>query len=147
MASTESAPPFGQQITFLNTSDLEAATAFYRDVVGLPVAYSAPGYVNFFQSTPSAFIAVCLREPGSREPGDASGAIPTFVVSTEAEVDVWNDKLTKAGVEVTKAAGPGVSSDGKEIAAIYNCMCRDPSGYLVEFQMFRDPHWPQPQSL
>jgi hypothetical protein len=36
-------PPFAQQITFVNCSDLEAATAFYRDVVGLPIAYSAPG--------------------------------------------------------------------------------------------------------
>jgi len=135
-------PPFGQQITFINCSDLDAATAFYRDVIGLPMNYSAPGYCNFFQTTPSAFIAVTLR--AERQPGDASGAIPTFVVSTEAEVDAWDKKLEAAGVEITKHSGPGVSSDGKEIDAIYNIMCIDPSGYLVEFQCFRDPAWPQP---
>jgi predicted lactoylglutathione lyase len=104
-------------------------------------SYVAIGYCNFFQTTASAFIAVTLR--AERQAGDSTGAIPTFVVSTEAEVDAWGEKLAAAGVQVTKAAGAGVSSDGKEIAAIYNCMCRDPSGYLIEFQMFRDPAWPR----
>jgi len=134
------APPFSQQVTFINCSDLEAATAFYGGVCDLPLVYSAPGFVHFFQTSPGAFVACCLRS--ERMPGDVGGAIPGFIVSSESEVDAWQAKLIAAGVEITKAAGPGRSSDGKDIPSIYNVMARDPSGYIVEFQMFRDPSWP-----
>lgn len=99
-------------------------------------------YVNFYRAAPSAFLCVCLRSSDAKEAaaaavaaaegagykGNMKGVIPGFICSTTAEVDGWHATLEAAGVEITKAAGPGISSDLKEIDAIYNVMCKDPSG-------------------
>eukprot|EP00729_Bicosta_minor_P012684 gene12684-33500_t len=130
---------FTQHVNFIDCFDLEAADTFYSGVIGLPIAYSQAGYVNFYRVSSSAFLCVCLRkkdadhEAGSKK---EKGAIPGFICSTSSDVD----RIAK--VEITKAAGPGIASDGKVIDAIYNVMCRDPTGYLVEFQCFLDPKWP-----
>ena len=90
--------------------------------------------------TARSFLGVCKRE--QREAGDTTGAIVCFVFRRNEEVDRWHRLLLADGVEVEKAPGPGVSSDGKVIKSIYNMFIRDPAGYLVEFQVFHDPAWP-----
>ena len=142
MAAAGIGAPFGQCVTFLNTYSLEATAEFYGRVVGLPLVYEQPGFVLFYKVSPSAYLGICLRAPGSRADGDARGAIPTLVCGTTAEVDSWQSKLEAAGIAIEKRAGPGVSSDGKHIPTLYNLFVRDPGGYLVEFQVFLDPAWP-----
>lgn len=134
--------PFSQQITFLNTSCLETSADFYGGKFGLPLVYEQPGFTRIYRVSADAFLGVCLR--ATRESGDAAGGIPTFVRQSTAEVDEWQTRLEAAGLSIEKAAGPGVSADGKSVPAIYNLFVRDPSGYLVEVQAFVDPAWPMP---
>jgi catechol 2,3-dioxygenase-like lactoylglutathione lyase family enzyme/D-Tyr-tRNAtyr deacylase len=134
--------PFGQQVTFLNTSSLEATADFYGGTLGLPLVYEVPGFVLFYRCASDSFLGICLR--AERTAGDTAGAIPTLVVGTTQEVDAWQARLEAAGVELEKRAGPGVSSDGKSIPSIYNLFIRDPAGYLVEIQVFLDEAWPRP---
>lgn len=142
MAGHQQSPSFNQQVTFLNTSSLETTAEFYGCKLGLPVVYEVPGFVLFYQVARDSFLGICLR--AERADGDSMGAIPTLVVSTAKEVDVWQAKLEAAGVEIEKRAGLGISSDGKDIPSIYNLFIRDPAHYLVEIQAFLDPAWPQP---
>jgi catechol 2,3-dioxygenase-like lactoylglutathione lyase family enzyme len=137
-----SSAPFAQQVTFLNTSSLKATAEFYGGTLGLPLVYETPGFVLFYQIAPGSFLGICLR--ADRTSGDSDGAIPTLVVGTTKEVDAWQVRLEAAGVELEKRAGPGISSDGKNIPGIYNLFIRDPAGYLVEIQVFVDPAWPKP---
>jgi predicted enzyme related to lactoylglutathione lyase len=50
----------------LSVKDLEAATAFYRDVLGLPVLFSAPPGLAFFQVGPTRLM---LTSSGDGEVG------------------------------------------------------------------------------
>jgi amidase len=134
---------FEQQVTFLNTSDLAATAEFYGSTLGLPLVHEQPGFVLFYQTSPDAFLGICLR--ASREPSDVAGAIPTLVVPDSAAVDAWQITLEAKGVVLEKRAGPGVSSDGKHIPTIYNLFIRDNAGYLIEIQAFLDPAWPAPE--
>ena len=142
-------PLFEQHVSFIDCYDLEACDQFYAGILGLSCDYSVPGYVNFYKVAPSAFLCVCKRGAEAKAKAIAGeyvgkGCIPGFICSTTADVDEWNKKLVAAGVAITKAAGSGISSDGKVVDAIYNVMCKDPTGYLVEFQTFVDPAWPSP---
>eukprot|EP01052_Picozoa_sp_SAG31_P036246 SAG31_NODE_4493_length_3188_cov_2.660084_3_plen_67_part_00 len=55
------APPFAQQVTFLNSSDLGAAAEFYGGLLGLPLVYEQPGFVLFYRASADAYLGVCLR--------------------------------------------------------------------------------------
>ena len=133
---------FGQQVTFLNTSSLEDTADFYGTKLSLPLVFEQPGFVLFYQVSRDSYLGICLR--AERAAADTTGAIPTLVVGTTQEVDAWQVRLEAAGVEIEKRAGPGISSDGKSIPAIYNLFIRDPANYLVEIQVFLDPAWPAP---
>merc|ERR1712232_576801 len=107
-------------------STVRAAVYFYQ--------YKQPGFVKFYRIASESFLCICLR--ATRAADDVKGVIPCFVVRTSAEVDEWQTKLKNNSVSIEKAAGPGISSDGKHIPTLYNLFVRDPAGYLVEIQAF-----------
>ena len=119
--------PKGQLITFLYTDDLPRSVAFYRDVIGLEPVLDQ-GRVTIFRVNPGAFLGV--SELPNR-PRGTDGVMVTFVV----DVDATARRLEAAGVVWDDPPAPRM--DGTVYAAFF----RDPDGYRLEIQEFRDPRW------
>ena len=123
-----------QQVTFLYCDDLERATLFYRDVVGLKMVLDQGG-CRIFGVAGEAFLGICQ----CREERSVSSDGVTFTFVTQ-NVDHWYDRLCSAGIETL---GPPSRSDEFQI---YRFFARDPEGHLLEFQRFLNPAWPHPVS-
>ena len=119
--------PIDAQITFVFVADLERSHAFYAGALGLDLALDQ-GSCRIYRVTAGAFLGVCER-PDQVSP---EGIILTLVVG---DVAAWHQRLVAAGVTVEQE--PGYS----ETYRIDHCIYRDPDGYLVEIQTFRDPDW------
>lgn len=122
-------PSIDQQVTFLYTRDLAATAEFYETILELPLVLDQ-GSCRIYETGAGSFLGFCQRE---ETPEDPLGVIVTLVT---AEVDAWHDYLSEKGIEFEKppAFYPAYN--------IYHCFLRDPNGYLLEIQQFRDPAWP-----
>ena len=116
------------QLIFLYTDDLETSARFYGEVMGLPLAQDQ-GRCKLFQAAPGAIVGVC--DLAHRERGTA-GITLSFVV---ADVDATYEKLRSKGVVFD---GPPKWGMG---GMVYGCFFRDPNGYRLEIQSFRDADW------
>ncbi len=123
-------PAIDQQVTFLYVKDLEKSARFYAEAIGLEVVLDQGG-CRIFRVAGEAFLGIC-GDPEHEAP--RKGFAFTFVTP---EVDRWHDRLAAQGVTI--------EAPPKENARfrIYNFFARDPDGYLLEFQRFLDPAWPQ----
>lgn len=118
---------FDAGITFLATTDLDATSAFYHDVLGMPMVLDQ-GQCRIYRAADRSFIGFCRRD----EPAGTDGVVLTLVTD---EVDDWYRRLSEAGVTVEK------TPQQNEEYQIYHLFVRDPNGYLVEIQRFDDPRW------
>lgn len=128
-----SAPGIQQQVTWVYTGDLDGTCAFYAGALALAQVLDQ-GTCRIFRAAPDAFIGVCRARPG-REVQPA-GVVITLVSD---DVDGWYRRLRDAGVTLE---GPPALS---EAFNVYSFFARDPNGYRIEFQTFRDPAWPVPR--
>lgn len=80
----------------VNVQDLPRATAFYRDVLGLPFLFDVPGQFSFFQLGPTRLM---LEKPGSPE-FDHPNSIFYFKVPAIEEAF---ERLGVEGVEIVHA--------------------------------------------
>lgn len=119
--------PLDQQITFLSVADLERSSAFYSEILGLPLVLDQ-GDCRIFGVSASAFLGICRRQGI----GDRAGVIVTLVTH---DVDGWHERLTGAGVACVR---PPIHNERYHL---YQAFYRDPDGYLVEIQRFLDPEW------
>ena len=126
-------PPFDQQVTFLYTRDLAASAHFYGELLGLPLVLDQ-ALCRIYQVSGDAFLGICQRDSGELNP---AAVIFTFVVAATDAVDNWHALLVARGVLFEKAPTLNPAYN------IYHCFLRDPSGYLLEIQTFRDPAWPR----
>jgi catechol 2,3-dioxygenase-like lactoylglutathione lyase family enzyme len=124
-------PSIEQQVTFIYVSDLTRSADFYAGRLGLPLVLDQ-GSCRIYAVTSTAFIGLC--QAGNR-PVNREGVILTLATQ---EVDAWHAYLTAQGVSVEKPPVYNPTYD------IYHLFVRDPDGYLIEFQTFRDPAWPSP---
>ncbi|RFC69332.1 MULTISPECIES: VOC family protein [Mesorhizobium] len=118
----------------LYVTDLDAAEAFYRDVLGLPVLAKAEGRHIFFRCGNSVvllFNAEATRIPPAKDarfpvpPHGAIGPGHLCFAATGAEIDQWAQKLRHASVEIE--ADFEWPKGGRSI------YFRDPSGNSIEF--------------
>lgn len=121
-------PPLDGHVTFLYTDDLARAARFYGDILGLEMVLDQ-GTCHIWRVSSTGFVGVCQREEAARP----DGVIVTLVTD---EVDAWAEHLRAKGVTLEKE--PSYNSDYD----IYHLFVRDPDGYMVEIQTFRDPEWP-----
>ncbi len=121
---------FDQAVTFLPVADLERSHAFYAGTLGLELVLDQ-GACRIYRAAGEAFVGVCRRDGAA----PAAGVIVTLVTD---DVDGWHDRLTAAGVEVTKPPAHNPEYD------IYHCFLLDPDGHVVEIQRFQSPEWPRP---
>ena len=98
--------------------DVEAASAFWRDVVGLePVAYSPP-QARVFNTSP---IPLAIRAPRPGEsPGTGQGVAVWFSVS--GDVDEYRAELLRRGADVSE---PQNGAFGRMFTLVA------PSGFVV----------------
>ncbi len=122
--------PFDQQVTFLYTRDLGATARFYEQVLGLDLVLDQ-GTCRIYRISADGFLGFCQR---AEAPDRPAGVIVTLVTE---DVDGWHARLAARGVSFEKA--PAFNPDYN----IYHCFLRDPNGYLLEIQSFRDPAWPR----
>jgi len=118
---------FDAGITFLATTDLDATSVFYQDVLGMPMVLDQ-GQCRIYRVADRSFIGFCRRD----EPAGTDGVVLTLVTD---EVDDWYRRLSEAGVTIEK------TPQQNEEYQIYHLFARDPNGYLVEIQRFDDPRW------
>jgi catechol 2,3-dioxygenase-like lactoylglutathione lyase family enzyme len=116
-------------VTFLYTRDLAASDAFYGGLLGLPLVLDQ-GTCRIYHVAAGAYVGLCERADAPAQP---QGVILTLVTQ---EVDRWHAYLAAQGVVFEKPPGFNAGYN------IYHCFLRDPSGYLIEIQTFRDPRWP-----
>ena len=121
---------FDQQVTFIYTDDLDRSATFYGDVLALPLVLDQ-GACRIYQTAPGAFIGVCRCRDG--RPVSPDGVILTMVTDY---VDGWYRRLRDNGVPFDKKPEENPEFN------IYHCFLRDPDGYQIEIQQFRDPAWP-----
>ncbi len=123
-------PPIDQQVTFLYVRNLEQSANFYAETLGLEQVLDQGG-CRIFRVAGEAFLGICGHPEHKTAP---KGFAFTFVTP---QVDAWHDRLAAKGVTIE--APP----EENERFRIYNFFARDPDGYLLEFQRFLDPAWPQ----
>jgi len=121
---------FDQQVTFLYTRDLGATARFYEQMLGLGLVLDQ-GTCRIYRISTDGFLGFCQRAEAPERP---VGVIVTLVTE---DVDGWHARLAARGVSFEKA--PAFNPDYN----IYHCFLRDPNGYLLEIQSFRDPAWPR----
>jgi catechol 2,3-dioxygenase-like lactoylglutathione lyase family enzyme len=109
--------------------DLDATTAFYRDVLGLKLVREAvsdddPGARHFWFAIGDAMVSF-LEYPQLPPTTVGTGSVQHFAfgVGSAAEQLAWRDWLRSRGVECTDVLERG------EFSSIY---VKDPDGHVVE---------------
>lgn len=120
--------PVEQQITFLPVQDIERTARFYEEALGLPLALDQTD-CRIYRVCSGAYIGFCQRDTS---PGYYPSVILTLV---SLAVDAWYEHLL--GRDVTIEKPPTMN----EKYQIYHLLARDPDGYIIEIQEFRDPNW------
>jgi lactoylglutathione lyase len=141
-AMPESVPVRGLFESHLTVSDLERAVAFYRDVVGLPIALEVPerGAAFFWIGGPGHGLL------GLWSLGSAPMGLSLHVAFTASLDDVLDacDRLRSLGVTPLSFFGTETSEPSvigwMPAAAVY---LRDPDGHLLEYLAMLDDE-PQP---
>lgn len=123
-----SRPTIDQQVTFLYTPDLPKTADFYERIVGLEMVLDQT-VCRIYSIAGTAFVGFCERASAN---GRTSDVIFTMVSD---EVDAWYEHLLAHGVEIEK---PPTYSEQYQV---YHIFFRDPNGYKIEIQTFKDPAW------
>lgn len=113
-------------IAFYTTQDLDACSWFYGSVLGCPLVLDQ-GKCRIWRVSRGGYVGFCLG-PVECPPG-------VIITLVTPRVDEYYRRLLAAGVTVEKP--PTYHEEFK----IYHLFCRDPNGYRVEVQEFRDPRW------
>ena len=98
--------PRGILETALYVNDLEAAEAFYRDVLGLEVHSRGEGRHVFFRCGPDMLLLflpeVTLDVPADVPAHGAAGPGHIAFAIDSSELDAWRDHLVAAGVAIER---------------------------------------------
>ncbi len=118
----------------LYVTDLDAAEAFYRDVIGLERIAKVDGRHVFFRCGEGILLLFNAEATRLAPPSDAKMPVPPHgtvgqghlcFAATAAEIDEWSAALVEAGVAIE--ADFEWPSGGRSI------YFRDPSGNSIEF--------------
>jgi len=102
---------------------LDGTATFYRETLGLPVAWELPGWLEL----DAGGTRVSLRRRDRPYDGEApagAGVQLAFRVEPE-EVDAWHERLLRAGAEMLQA--PATTDYGHR-----TLFFKDPEGNVVE---------------
>ncbi len=119
-------PKIDGLITFLYYEDLDAATRFYRDVLGLRVVVDQ-GWAKILKLAENAHVGLVDGKRGSLRPSRDKPVMVTILVP---DVDAWYAHFERLGVPTM--------SEPHDVAGmnLRQFMLRDPEGYVIEIQHF-----------
>lgn len=115
MSGFQGLGPIGQ--IALTVGDVEAATAFYADKLGMRHLFSAPPKMSFFEC---GGIRLMLGEPEGEEERPRSGSILYFQVP---DIRAAHETLEERGVEFVEAPRKVAELEGTEL---WLAFLRDP---------------------
>ncbi len=113
-------------ITFLYYNDLESATRFYGEVLGLNL-WRDQGFCKIFHVGEAAYVGLVDGEKGSLRPTAEKGVLLTFVVD---DVKRWHTYLESQKVDDLTPIH--VNED----IGVTGFFFKDPEGYTLEIQVF-----------
>ncbi|HSJ59484.1 MAG TPA: VOC family protein [Anaerolineae bacterium] len=117
------------QITFLYYHDLEAAAAFYGNVLGLEMVEDQ-AWARIYRVSGNAFLGIVAGEKGFHRPQEQSAVLVTLVVD---DVPGWYEHLKSQGVKLLSEL------QHREEIQIRCFFLEDPGGYTLEIQQFLRP--------
>lgn len=121
-------PPLDSQVTMFYYQDLEAATAFYGEILGLEKTFDWE-WVKFFKTGPSSNVGLVKEGDGAYHEVQGTNAVMLSLVTTD--VDAWYARLSgRDDVTFLKPLADG--------GGIRSFLLRDPGGYTVEFFQWLD---------
>ncbi len=94
----------GPDFIALQVRDLDAAKAFYRDIVGLEVDPAGPPHAVVFRTAPIPF---AVREPIEDLPTSPRPGVGVALWMAADEPDSLAAKLAAAGVRIVEPVRPG----------------------------------------
>lgn len=118
------------QITFLYYQDLQAATLFYGDIVGLEMVEDQ-AWARIYRVSGNAFLGIVAGEKGFHRPQERSAVLVTLVVD---DVPGWYERLKSQGVKLLS------DLEHREEIQIRCFFFEDPGGYTLEVQQFLKPN-------
>ncbi len=115
---------------FFYYKDVEAATAFYRDKLGLRVVVDY-GFAKIMQVAPKSFVTLVDSAKGMHHADEPK---TTAIALVTDQLDGWWDYVSSSGIELrSKEYNPVEGRPHHGFVAV------DPEGYLLEFERF-NPH-------
>ena len=132
---SESVPGLLATNGFYYYKDLDAAYAFYRDILGLETAADY-GFAKIMRVAANTYLTLVDVEQGMHNAEEPKSV--TLAMVTD-EVEEWYNYLVGAGVTMHKGYSTKPNSNHDGFVAL------DPEGYFLEFEIF-NPH-PENESL
>lgn len=123
-------PPNHQSITWVYTLDLDGTARFYAETLGLELVLDQ-GLCRIYRWSATSFIGVCFARPGRFV--EPKGVVLSFITP---DVDGWYAHF------IAKGVSPEGEPQESAQFGVYCFFVKDPNGYLLEFQTFRNPAWP-----
>ena len=134
-ATEATVPGLQASNAFYYYADVEAAWAFYRDILGFETVADY-GFAKILRVAPSSYLTLVDAERGMHTAEEPKSV--TLAVVTE-QVEGWYAYLTEAGVPMRAEYTPREGRPHDGFVAI------DPEGYYLEFERF-NPH-PENEAL
>ncbi|MGQ9680735.1 MAG: VOC family protein [Candidatus Bathyarchaeia archaeon] len=113
-------------ITFLYYDDLERATGFYEEIIGLKLVIDQ-GWAKIFKVSENAHIGLVDGKRGYHRPSPIKPVMITLIVP---DVDSWYNYLKERNVKILSEP-----RDNKELN-IRTLLIEDPEGYVIEIEHF-----------
>lgn len=115
-------------ITFLYYRDVPRAQRFYEDILGLRLTVDQ-GYAKIYRMSRTSYVGLVDEAQGLHRASDAKPVTLSFVTR---DVDAWYRYLRGRGVPMVHELANGTRQPTRGFVA------RDPEGYYLEFEDFRD---------
>jgi lactoylglutathione lyase len=117
------------QITFLYYRDLQPASAFYQDVMGLELVEDQE-WAKIYRVGGNAFLGIVDEKKGFLKAQETNAVLITLLVN---DVPGWYDYLKRKGAKILTEV-----QEKKDIQV--RCFfLEDPDGYVLEIQQFLKP--------
>jgi catechol 2,3-dioxygenase-like lactoylglutathione lyase family enzyme len=117
---------FKESLTFFCTEELEQCHHFYGGLLELPLSQRSDTFL-LYRVTSSSYFG--LTSGPERQPAP-SGALFELTTHTRGEVDMWYERLHKAGVKTDDRPRLIPEID------VYYFFAFDPNGYRVEIMHY-----------
>lgn len=122
-------PSISSQITMLYYENIDAASDFYGEILGLEKTFDWT-WIRFYQTGPASSIGIVTEGDGAWHKVQQQNAVMVSLVTSE--VDAWYDRLRgRDDVMFLKHISNG--------GGIRSFMLEDPGGYTVEFFQWLEP--------